>query len=300
MAAAEPASRGTTVASRSVKSIAGLAALAGRAQLHAMDFLEADRQALAAAVRRLETPGFAGRMTALAGRPADLVARALPGPAAGMVARAAQSALTRALDIALFSLRHQRFTGGRVVHSALASACGAVGGAFGLAALAVELPVSTAIMLRAIAAVARDEGENLGDPETGLVCLEVFALGRTGRAMAESEGGYFAVRAMLAGGLAQAADAVLNKGTAHGGSALALRYLSPIATRFGAVVSEKLAAQAVAVVGAVGGAAVNLAFAEHFQDLARGHFTVRRLERVYGAEAVRAEYDRLNHEISPG
>ena len=47
------------------------------------------------------------------------------------------------------------------------------------------------------------------------------------------------------------------------------------------------------VVGAVGGAAVNLAFIEHFHSLARGHFTVRRLERVYGAEAVRAEYDRL-------
>ena len=47
------------------------------------------------------------------------------------------------------------------------------------------------------------------------------------------------------------------------------------------------------MVGAVGGAAVNLAFIEHFQDVARGHFTVRRLERVYGAEIVRAEYDRL-------
>jgi len=58
-------------------------------------------------------------------------------------------------------------------------------------------------------------------------------------------------------------------------------------------VSEKLAAQTVAVIGAVGGAAVNLAFIEHFQSLARGHFAVRRLERIYGAEAVRAEYDLL-------
>jgi len=47
------------------------------------------------------------------------------------------------------------------------------------------------------------------------------------------------------------------------------------------------------VVGAVGGAAVNLTFIAHFQDIARGHFTVRRLERVYGAEIVRAEYDSL-------
>jgi hypothetical protein len=162
-------------------------------------------------------------------------------------------------------------------------------------------------MLRAIAAIAREEGEDLADPRTALACLEVFALGRSGTDTGEGaastgegiEGGYFAVRAVLARGLAQAADAVLNKGTVHGGSATVLRFLSPIVARFGAVVSEKLAAQAVAVVGAVGGAAVNLAFVEHFQGLARGHFTVRRLERAYGAEAVRAEYDRIKSEIAP-
>jgi hypothetical protein len=71
------------------------------------------------------------------------------------------------------------------------------------------------------------------------------------------------------------------------------RYLAPLAGRFDIVVSQELAAQAIIVVGAVGGAAVNLAFAEHFQTLARGHFTVRRLERLYGAEIVRGEYERL-------
>ncbi len=255
---------------------------------------DADLAALAAAVRRLERPGFAGRLAELAGKPAALVARALPGPAAAVVARVAERALERALEVALFSLRGGRFAGGRVVHSALASASGAVGGAFGVAALAIELPVSTTIMLRAIAAIAQDEGEDLADPRTGLACLEVFALGGPAAADGEvGERGYFAVRALLARGLAEAADIVLDKGALRGGSAVALRMLAPIVSRFGAVVSEKLAAQAVAVVGAVGGAALNLAFIEHFQELARGHFTVRRLERAYGAEPVRAEYDRL-------
>jgi EcsC protein family len=264
-----------------------------------MEFSATDREALTAAVRGLEAPGFAGRMTALAGRPVAYVARALPGPAAAIVARAAEGALTRALDIALLSLRDQRLTGGRVVHSALASASGAVGGAFGLAALAIELPVSTAIMLRAIAAIAREEGEDLADPRSALACLEVFGLGHAGAAAEGSdETGYFAVRAVLARGLAQAADTVFNKGAAHGGSALALRLLSPIVARFGAVVSEKLAAQAVTVVGAIGGAAVNLAFIEHFQHLARGHFAVRRLERIYGEDAVHAEYDRVKRETA--
>ena len=258
-----------------------------------MDFSDVDRAALTAAIKRLEKPGFAGKMTTLAGRPAEVVARALPGPAASIVAKAAEAALTRALDIALFSLRDQRFVAGRVVHSALASASGAVGGAFGLAALPVELPLSTAIMLRTIAEIAREEGEDLAEPCIRLACLEVFALGHTGLAAPDgAEGGYFALRVLLARSLALATDTLVRK-AAHSSSALMHRALTPIVARFTAVVSQKLALQGVAIIGAIGGAAVNLAFIEQYHGLARGHFTVRRLERVYGAEAVRAEYDRL-------
>jgi EcsC protein family len=71
------------------------------------------------------------------------------------------------------------------------------------------------------------------------------------------------------------------------------------AARFGVVVSQKVAAQALPVVGALGGAAVNYAFIEHFQDIARGHFTVRRLERIYCKERIRAEYDAIAADLSP-
>jgi len=40
----------------------------------------------------------------------------------------------------------------------------------------------------------------------------------------------------------------------------------------------------------MGGAVINTLFIEHFQTMARGHFMVRRLERVHGAEAVRLAY----------
>jgi EcsC protein family len=63
------------------------------------------------------------------------------------------------------------------------------------------------------------------------------------------------------------------------------------------VVTQKVAAQALPVVGALGGAAVNYAFIEHFQDVAHGHFTVRRLERVYGKEKIRVEYERIAGDI---
>src|SRR5436190_16914573 len=127
-------------------------------QLQGMNFSPADREALAAAVGRLESPSLAGRLAALAGKPVGFVQRALPAAASTAVANVAKHALERALDVALYSLRNRRFTGGRKLHSGLACTTGAIGGAFGLAALAVELPVSTTIMLRAIAAIAQQEG----------------------------------------------------------------------------------------------------------------------------------------------
>jgi hypothetical protein len=157
--------------------------------------------------------------------------------------------------------------------------------------------VSTTIMLRAVAAIAQQEGEDLTDPRARLACLEVFALGSPPGSDLAGETDYFAVRAMLARGLVEIADFALDKGAIREGAPLFVRFLTQIASRFGLVVSQKLAAQAVAVLGAIGGAAVNLAFTEHFQDIARGHFIVRRLERVYGRELVRAEYDRLKSAI---
>src|SRR3984893_2538808 len=262
-----------------------------------MDLSAADQEALAAAVRRLESPGLAGRLAALAGKPVGLIQRALPAAASNAVAMVAKHALERALDVALFSLKNRRLSGGRKLHSGLACTSGAIGGAFGLPALAVELPITTTIMLRAIATIAREEGEDLADPRTGLACLEVFALGASApnREMPESD--YFAVRDLLARGLVEVADFALDKGVVREGAPAVVRFVAQIAARFGIVVSQKVTAQAVAVVGAVGGAALNLAFAEHFQALARGHFTVRRLERVYGADLVRAEYDRIKSGI---
>jgi len=49
----------------------------------------------------------------------------------------------------------------------------------------------------------------------------------------------------------------------------------------------------VPILGAVSGAAVNTLFMHHFQTLASGHFTVRRLERVYGKGTVRRAYDQI-------
>jgi EcsC protein family len=84
---------------------------------------------------------------------------------------------------------------------------------------------------------------------------------------------------------------VAERGVIKEGAPILLKFVTQVAARFGVVVTQKVAARALPVVGALGGAAVNYAFIEHFQEIARGHFTVRRLERMYGKDEIRAEYE---------
>jgi uncharacterized protein (DUF697 family) len=254
---------------------------------------DADREALRQAVIALERRSYVARLSALAGRPVELLGQALPQAASNMISKATQAALTRALRYALRTIPK----GGRDpetrVHKALAVLSGAMGGALGASAVLVELPISTTIMLRSIARIAQGEGEDLTSPETALACLQVFALG--GRTGSESlhEAGYFAVRAAMAKSVTRALRQMAGRGIVDESASAIVRLLAQIGSRFGVVVSQKVAAQAVPVLGAIGGAAINAAFVDHFQTLARGHFVVRRLERTYGKGTVRRAYDQI-------
>jgi EcsC protein family len=252
-----------------------------------------DREALQRAVKSLEHRSLAARLTDLIGKPVELIGYALPSFASKAIASSTLKGLEAALKVALRTLPRTPRTGSKLLHRALATASGAAGGTFGLVALPVELPVSTVIMLRSIADIAQNEGEDLSDPVSVLSCVEVFALGGRAGSVDASESGYFAVRGMLAKTVTEAARFVAERGVIKEGAPILLRFVTQVAARFGLVVTQKVAAQALPVVGALGGAAVNYAFIEHFQDVARGHFTVRRLERLYGKDVIRAEYDRI-------
>lgn len=170
---------------------------------------------------------------------------------------------------------------------------GGIGGAFGLVALAVELPISTTIMLRSIADIARSEGEDLKSRESQLSCLEVFALGGPNKSDDAAESGYFGIRSALAAAVTDAAKFAASHGAVNEGAPALVRLITKIAARFSIPVTEKAAAQAVPIIGAAGGALINTLFIDHFQDIARGHFVVRRLERIYGESLVRKTYETL-------
>ncbi len=254
-----------------------------------------DRAALERAVRALEHTNLATRIATLVGRQIGSLSRFIPMGVSGLVNRAAEKAIEKALSVALNSLQKQKpsVLNSRFAHKAMAAASGAAGGLFGLSSLPIELPVSTIIILRAIADIAREEGEDLSQPEVGLACLQVFALGAHEKGDDFTDSGYFAVRGLLAKTVSEAGRYAVQSGATDQAAPMLIKLVTQIGSRFGLVVSEKLAAQAVPVVGAAGGAAVNYAFVEHFQSIAFGHFTVRRLERSYGGETIRAEYDKL-------
>ncbi len=254
---------------------------------------DGDREALERAFHALEHTSFATKIAGAVGKQLGSLIRFLPPGASALIDRAAEKAIRRALTVAVRSLGETPKRDSRLMHRALAVASGAAGGLFGLTSIAVELPVSTLIILRSIADIARNEGEELSDPAVALACLEVFAIGSGSQDTGVLKSGYFATRALMGKTVGEAAQFVAANGLGDASAPALVRLISQIGSRFGIIVSEKLAAQAVPVIGAAAGATVNYAFLEHFQSLAFGHFTVRRLERQYGHEVVRAEYDRL-------
>jgi len=250
-----------------------------------------DRARLQFAKNLLENPSLAAKLTNIIGMPFEKALDHLPERWADNIQGITQKALKQALDIAVTTIGHNsRTSSSDRLHKLLVAASGGIGGAFGLPALAIELPATTVIMFRSIADIARSEGENIQEIATKLACLEVFALGGTSDRDNATESGYYAVRALLAKQVSEAAKYILERGIAEEGSPVLVRLIAAIASRFGATVSQKAAASAVPIIGAAGGALINSIFMDHFQNMARGHFIIRSLERKYGEKTVAGQY----------
>lgn len=259
--------------------------MAAQSVLRADELEAADQDVLERVYQRLEFPSLAARLTSTLGTPIETGLERLPAHWRSRVHAVAETSLRKALDTAIHSV-HLR--PGRWPTKTLGVASGALGGWFGAPALVLELPVSTMIILRSIAQMARAEGEDLARLEGRLACMEVFALGGRAGSDDAAETGYYGVRLALAVHLSS-----LARSGGQAGSLAMGRLIQALAQRFGVVVSQKLAAGMVPVISAAGAAAVNALFVQHFEDMAKGHFALRRLERKYGRDLVEREYRAL-------
>ena len=260
-----------------------------------LKFSDCDLKDLREAKTKLEYPSLTAKIADLVGRPIESGIKLLPKNWNQKVGEATQAALLKGLDFAIRTMGSRRETrdARNWLHKLIVASSGVAAGAVGPYSLIVELPFSTCVILRSIADIARSEGHDISLVQTKLACLEVLALGGKSPKDDSVETGYWTVRATLATTVSEAASHLAQKGLTEKGAPPLARLVAAIASRFSSVVTEEAAAKAIPVVGAISGGAVNYLFMNHFQQMARGHFVVKRLEKVYGRLLVEKTYNDL-------
>jgi hypothetical protein len=259
-----------------------------------MEISEEDFRTLERAHQILENPGLTAKLTNLIGLPVEAGVRSLPMAAQALIVSITRHSLRGGLSAIVATMdRQPGIPAGPGKYRFMSGLSGAAGGFFGLAALPIELPVSTLLMLRSIAEIGRGEGEDLSKPESQLACLEVLALGGRSRADDAADVGYYATRIGLAQTISSAAQYIAKHGFGHKLSGPVASLITRIAARFSVRVTESMLAKAVPMLGAASGATINALFMKHFQEMAWAHFNMRRLERKYSPWLVQRRYEAL-------
>lgn len=243
------------------------------------------------------------------GKPVELLQEKLPEKYRNIVSRAVNASLLKCVEVAVKSISNNSngpykmsILNKNRAHVAAASGLGALGGFFGLSSVAIELPITTTLMLRSIAEIAKDNGEDLSQPEALLECIQVFAMGARESSKDDAvNSAYLESRIVFSKLINKSAQFMAKNSAREILSAIEKKtapdlvlFIGRIAARFKIVVSEKMVAQAVPILGAVGAAALNGFFTDHFNRVASYHYGIKKLERKYGLEIIQNEIRRLS------
>lgn len=273
------------------------------------EFTEAEKAFLIEAAQFFENPGLFAKSLNWVGIPIEYAQRKLPDRVRITVAKASKVAIEKALiasiktvpkyfDIQSFADATSTSKRTGIIHTTAASVVGGVGGFFGLAALPVELPLATVIVLRSIAEIAQNYGNDLSTNEVRLECLYVFSLGSKSDKDDAMDSAYYGSRIAFAellkrasaylGGVtaAQLMSAIEGKSTP-----VLVRLISEVAAQFEIRVTNKILVQSTPVLGALGGVGINMMFTNFFHTCAKYHFGMKRLEEDRGFEVVRLAFE---------
>ncbi len=222
------------------------------------------------AARHRAADGLLLKLANAAGGQIETGMQRLPGPVRQRIEGAATVALQTAYDVAGrshgpggpgTSAKAQR------AHLALATVTGAVGGLGGLPTALAELPVTTTVILRAIQSIAAGHGFDPDDPLVRAEAISVFASGSPLDADDGVNTSFLGSRITLTGPAVQ-------------------RLIAMVAPRFAAVLGQKLAAQALPLLGAVAGAGLNYTFTSYYQEMAHVRFSLLRIAQTHSRNAV--------------
>lgn len=247
-------------------------------------------------------PGTMATSLAWISEPIEKLEQKLPAEVRQTIALASKSAVEKALVTAVNTMPDNVSTTSDAdmdsqrsnwLHKGATTITGAVGGFFGFAALPLELPLTTIIVLRGILDQARVHGHDLTDVETRLEALTVFTMGTASPKDDSNESGYLAARVALASAVTSAASFLagassqpLTELIEKGAAPALVKLIAQVAKSFEIRVTQKLASDLVPVIGAISGSAMNYAFTDFYCRAANYHFGLRKLEKNYGEEVI--------------
>lgn len=290
---------------------------------------EEDLKILKQSVYLLESPALITQITNAISEFGAKFIPEIPNGTKNKIVGIAESALHSVFNIANSTMEDLQQDSSPWFHKIAVAASGGVGGLFGLPAILVELPVSTTIMMRSILDIARAEGFSLKEPTTKEECIKVFALeGNKSDKDDNAESGYYTSRLALdritqfaiqsaneaaAKAAAQAATKAAeqaaakaaeqtavntaNKATEKTAGDVIIKLIQTVASKFGVTLEAQAAAKLVPALGAVTGATLNTLFINHYQNMAKGHFTVLKLEKKYSQEIIQDLYNRIYQDM---
>ena len=243
---------------------------------HMIEAIDVEAELDALAKRYKSAGGLGISVLNLVGGSADSLLKTLPEGVRGNLEAATVTALNQAMKAANSS-RNVVPDQKSWLNQTVSAALGAAGGAGGLPTALAELPVTTTLLLRVIQGVAVEHGFDPKSENVQFDCVHVFSAAGP---LSDDDGadlGFLAARVTLTGKAMQS-------------------LIAKVAPRLAVVLGQKLAAQAVPVLGAVAGAATNYAYTSYYQDMAHIHFGLRKL--AIDADVPHRELvDRLNERM---
>jgi len=229
----------------------------------------AHAEVTALAQRQAAAGGMLMKAVMLVGGQVEDGLKMLPAEQRDRLESAARKALLRSYEYAARSREGAMadLARGDRAHRIMGTVSGAVGGLGGLPTALLELPVTTTVIFRAVQDIAETHGEDPTSEETRIECLRVFGAGGPGGMDDGVDTSFIGARLSITGAAVQGV-------------------ISRVAPKFAAVLSQKLASQAVPLLGAAAGAGTNYAFIRYYTEVAQVHFGLRRLARDHDEQAV--------------
>lgn len=220
--------------------------------------VDVDEEINALAMRYKGAGGVGIELLNLLGAQADGLVEGLPRPVRDRLEGATETALKQAMKAANGSRRVIRPGQPNWLQTAVATSMGAAGGIGGVGTALAELPLTTTVLLRTIQDVADELDFDPASENVQFDCIQVFASAGPLAHDDNADLGFLGARMALSSGGMQ-------------------KLMTWVAPRLAAVFGQKLAAQAIPIVGAAAGAATNYAFINYYREMAHVHFGLRRL-----------------------